>query len=86
MNTKWKIIRTGIRQYRAYKEFSRLDDQKKNTSLLPEQFVRDILELGAVFIKVGQILSTRSDLLSVQYVTALEKLQENVPPFDIKLA
>ncbi|MEO7991332.1 MAG: AarF/UbiB family protein [Chryseolinea sp.] len=86
MNTKWKIIRTGIRQYRAYKEFSRLNDQKKNKSIIPERFVSDILELGPVFIKVGQILSTRSDLLSVQYITALEKLQENVPSFDFKVA
>ena len=82
MNTKWKIIKTGITQYRAFKKFSRLSDAEKNISPLPEQFVADILELGPVFIKIGQILSTRPDILPVQYITALEKLQENVPLSD----
>ena len=82
MNTKWNIFKKGIRQYRAFKKFSRLSDLEKNNSLLPEQFVADILALGPAFIKLGQILSTRPDLLPAQYITALEKLQENVPPFE----
>jgi len=86
MNTKWEIIKTGIKQYRTYKRFLRLDEQGKNNSRLPEQFLADMLQLGPVFIKVGQILSTRPDIMPVQYITALEKLQENVPPFDFKEA
>lgn len=82
MNTKWNIFIKGIKQHRAFKKFSRLSDLEKNNSLLPEQFVADILALGPAFIKLGQILSTRPDLLPAQYITALEKLQENVPPFD----
>ncbi len=82
MNTKWNIVIKGIRQYRAFKKFSRLSDIKKNNSLLPEQFVADILALGPAFIKLGQILSTRPDLLPAQYINTLEKLQENVPLFD----
>ncbi len=86
MTTKWNIFIKGIRQYRAFKKFSRLSDLKKNNSLLPEQFVADILALGPAFIKLGQILSTRPDLLPAQYITALEKLQENVPPFEFDSA
>lgn len=86
MNTKWKIIKTGIKQYKAFKKFLRLSDVEKNNSLLPAQFVSEMLELGPVFIKVGQILSTRPDIMPVQYITALEKLQENVPTFDFKEA
>lgn len=37
-------------------------------------------ELGATFIKLGQILSTRSDLLPPEYVEELSKLQDAVPP------
>lgn len=38
-------------------------------------------ELGPVFIKFGQILSTRKDLFSSEFSTELEKLQDRVPPF-----
>jgi ubiquinone biosynthesis protein len=38
-------------------------------------------ELGATFIKVGQIMSTRPDLLPPHVIHALETLQDNVGPF-----
>jgi ubiquinone biosynthesis protein len=37
-------------------------------------------ELGPSFVKLGQILSTRSDLLPPELITELKKLQEDVPP------
>lgn len=38
--------------------------------------------LGPVFIKFGQLLSTRPDLLPSDIVEELDKLQDKVPPFD----
>ena len=38
-------------------------------------------ELGAAYIKLGQLLSTRPDLLSTPYIDELEHLQDDVPPF-----
>ncbi|PKN60492.1 MAG: ABC transporter [Deltaproteobacteria bacterium HGW-Deltaproteobacteria-11] len=38
-------------------------------------------ELGPTFIKMGQILSTRSDLIPDDLVRKMTKLQDNVPPF-----
>ncbi len=38
-------------------------------------------ELGPTFIKFGQILSTRPDLIPLQFIFELEKLQDNVPEF-----
>lgn len=38
-----------------------------------------LAELGATFIKLGQVLSTRPDLLPQEYVTELRKLQDDAP-------
>lgn len=38
-------------------------------------------ELGPTFIKFGQILSTRPDLIPMHFIFELEKLQDNVPEF-----
>ncbi len=46
--------------------------------------VRKMLDLGPTFIKVGQSLSTRIDLLSPEYVQAFSELQDKVPAFDSK--
>ncbi len=44
------------------------------------RFRRSFERLGATFVKLGQILSTRSDLLPPQYVAEFAKLQDEVPP------
>ena len=46
----------------------------------PEHVRLMIEELGATFIKFGQVLSTRPDLLPPDYVAELRKLQDAVPP------
>jgi ubiquinone biosynthesis protein len=43
-------------------------------------------ELGPIFVKLGQVLSTRSDLIPADIVIELSKLQDRVPPFDSDLA
>jgi ubiquinone biosynthesis protein len=44
--------------------------------------VRMVLEeLGPTFVKLGQIASTRPDLIPVEFINELEKLRDAVPPF-----
>jgi ubiquinone biosynthesis protein len=43
-------------------------------------------QLGPIFVKFGQVLSTRRDLLPPDVADELAKLQDRVPPFDPKVA
>ncbi|MED7787494.1 ubiquinone biosynthesis regulatory protein kinase UbiB [Francisella sp. 19X1-34] len=49
--------------------------------------IREALEkLGPIFIKFGQALSVRADLLPPEVIKEVAKLQDNVPPFDSNIA
>lgn len=47
----------------------------------PERLASDLESLGATFVKLGQLLSTRHDLLPDDYTQALARLQDGVEPF-----
>lgn len=66
--TFWRLWR-GYRQYRAGR---RAD--------APEAFVASLIRLGPAFVKLGQILSTRPDVMPPAYVAALAQLQAAQPP------
>ncbi|PSJ81222.1 ubiquinone biosynthesis regulatory protein kinase UbiB [Neisseria iguanae] len=53
---------------------------------LPVRLRLALESLGPIFIKFGQILSTRPDLIPYEYATELAKLQDRVPPFDAQLS
>lgn len=46
----------------------------------PQLLLNAIIELGSTFIKIGQFLSSRTDLLPKEFILALSKLQDSLPP------
>jgi len=50
----------------------------------PDQFVSDLEALGPTFVKLGQMLSTRPDMIPAEFATALERMQENVAPIPVE--
>ncbi|RKS50551.1 putative unusual protein kinase regulating ubiquinone biosynthesis (AarF/ABC1/UbiB family) [Gillisia mitskevichiae] len=62
------------------------DDPDENKSEVydqtPEELVEDLKNMGPTYIKLGQLLSTRPDLLPDPYLQALASLQDDVPPID----
>lgn len=50
----------------------------------PEELAEDLKKMGPTYVKLGQLLSTRPDLLPQEYLTALAELQDDVEtvPFE----
>jgi predicted unusual protein kinase regulating ubiquinone biosynthesis (AarF/ABC1/UbiB family) len=71
------VFRNGWEYMRKLLTGSKADDPQ----LPPPEVLRNVLtELGPVYVKLGQLLSTRPDLLPANYIDALSELQAKVPP------
>ena len=58
------------------------EDEARRISLA-ERLRLTLQELGPSFIKLGQLVSTRPDLIPADVITELKKLQDNVPPMSL---
>ncbi len=61
-----------------------VDEAADAVSGSPERLADDLEGLGATFVKLGQLMSTRYDLLPGPYTEALARLQDGVEPFAIE--
>lgn len=61
--------------------FARLISRRNAPGRPGQRLARALQEMGPSFIKLGQALSTRADLLSAQVADDLAELQDHLPPF-----
>lgn len=71
-----------VRRFILGGDVKREVNQEKQAIWLKEK----LIELGPTFIKIGQSMGTRADLLPLPFVVALGELQDNVPPFPNEIA
>lgn len=84
------LARHGFDQLIASTSFSRIPGLGRFTRPpgegadlpTPQRLVRAFSELGPTFVKLGQMLSTRQDLLPEDFIIAFATLQDHVPAFD----
>ena len=62
-------------------KYGRTTPNIEDADPIPEQLAADLEKLGPTFIKLGQLLSTRVDLLPPPYLAALARLQDDVVAF-----
>ena len=78
------VDRIGLRNfwYHWRRMFSRKPPQPLRHLRMVERIRMSLEKLGPTFIKFGQVMSTRPDLVPAEMLIELQKLQESVPPFD----
>lgn len=59
---------------------------QKNEERRAKEATRILAKMGPTFIKLGQALSIRTDIIPLAYARAFKELQDAVPPFDSNMA
>ena len=74
---RWKKLAAMAWKYRDI-------GTEESGSSSPEQLADDLEEMGPAFVKLGQVLSSRPDLLPPEYTKSLARLQDDVKPFSFE--
>lgn len=71
---------------RRFKQITKiLFKHKLHKGLTPIKVRETLEDLGPTYVKLGQLMSTREDMLSRDFCLELEKLKENVKPMDFSV-
>lgn len=60
--------------------FKLINEVRKDPKCAPLFLLNSFIELESTFIKIGQFLSSRGDILPKEYIEELSKLQDSLPP------
>ena len=72
---------TGLTRFVPHRRARRMEAETRTATMsVPERLRRTLEDLGPTYIKVGQILSTRSDILPPRFIVELSKLLDTAPP------
>jgi len=76
-----KYGRSDLLSQAGLEETVLADEMVTPTVANADELAKDLESLGPTFIKLGQLLSTRADLLPESYLDALSRLQDQIEPF-----
>lgn len=80
----WKYGRSDLVEKMRHDEGFAMEAGEKPAfqgKATPEQFAADLEAMGPTYVKLGQVLAGRPDLLPESYLKALARLQDGVKPF-----
>ena len=80
----WKYGRSDLVRQMGVDELLAPEQVAKPHGPAPEELADDLEAMGPTFIKIGQLLSSRSDLVPEVYLRSLARLQDAVKPFSFE--
>jgi ubiquinone biosynthesis protein len=80
----WKYGRSDLVRQMGVDELLSPREEIKPNGPAPEELANDLETMGPTFIKIGQLLSSRSDLIPEIYSKPLSRLQDSVKPFSFE--
>jgi ubiquinone biosynthesis protein len=77
----WKYGRSDLVRQMGVDDLFEARQETKVNGPPPEDLANDLEAMGPTYVKIGQLLSSRSDLLPEVYLKPLSRLQDSVKPF-----
>jgi ubiquinone biosynthesis protein len=78
---RYHAIADLVNQMEFEEPFQPDQDEPGKTPSTPDQLADDLEAMGPTYVKIGQVLAGRPDLLPAPYLEALARLQDKVKPF-----